>query len=65
MRADNKVVHVEMEEERDPQFETMRRRSCTKEVNKLVMRCFHQYDPSRRWYQKQMIVIWREVGTFK
>ena len=33
--------------------------------NKLVMRCFYQSDPTRRGYQKRMIAIWREIGTFE
>ena len=28
------------------------------------MRCFYQSDPTRREYRKQMITIWREIGTF-
>ena len=39
------------------------RRRWAKEVNKLVMRCFHECHPTRRGYQKQMIAIWREIGT--
>ena len=27
------------------------------------MRCFHECYPTRRGYQKQMIAIWREIGT--
>ena len=40
MKADNKEVHVEREEERDPEAEMMVRRRWTKEENKLAMRCF-------------------------
>ena len=58
-------MHVEREEERDPEVEMMVRRRWTKEVNKLVMRCFYQSDPTRRGYQKRMIAIWREIGTFE
>ena len=29
------------------------------------MRCFYQSDPTRRGYQKRMIAIWREIGTFE
>ena len=39
MKTNNKVVHVEKEEERDPEVEMMVRRRWTKEENKLVMRC--------------------------
>ena len=28
------------------------------------MRYFYQSDPTRRAYQKQMIAIWRKIGTF-
>ena len=48
MKTDNKVVHVEREEGGDPEVEMMRR--WTKELNKLVMRCFYQSDPNRRGY---------------
>ena len=55
-KTNNKVVHVKREEERDPEVEMMVRR-WTKEVNKMVMRCFYQCDPTTRGYQKQMIAI--------
>ena len=58
-------MHVERAEERDPEVEMMVRRRWTKEENKLVMRCFYQNDPTRRGYQKRMIAIWREIGTFE
>ena len=41
-KTDNKVVHVEREEQRDPEVEMMVRRSWTKEVHKMVMRCSNQ-----------------------
>ena len=41
MKNDNKAVHVEREEERDPEVEMMVRRRWTKGENKLVMRCFY------------------------
>ena len=56
---------MERAEERDPEVEMMVRRRWTKEENKLVMRCFYQNDPTRRGYQKRMIAIWREIGTFE
>ena len=62
MKAD-KVVHVEREEETDPEVEMMVRRRWKKEANTLVMRCFYQSHPTRRGYRKQMIAIWREKGT--
>ena len=50
MKNDNKVVHVEREEERDPEVEMMVRRWWAKEENKLVMRYFYQSDPTRSGY---------------
>ena len=37
---------MEKEEERDPEIEMMVRSWWTKEVNKLLMRCFWQRDPN-------------------
>ena len=51
MNTNNKVVHVEREQERDPEVEIIVRR-WTKEENKLVIRCFYQSNPTRRGYQK-------------
>ena len=65
MKTDNKIVHVEREEERDPEVGMMVRRRWTKDVNKLMMRCFCQCDPTGIGYQKRMIAIWREKGTFE
>ena len=59
MNTDKKMVHVKRKEERDPEVEMMVRRRWRKEVNKLVMRCFYQSNPTRRAYRKQMIAIWR------
>ena len=56
-------MHVEREEETDPEVEKMVRGRWTKEENKLVMRCFYQSDPTRRGYQKRMIAIWRKIET--
>ena len=39
-KTDKKVVNTENEEEGDSEVEMMVRRRWTKEVNKLVMRCF-------------------------
>ena len=36
----------------------------TKEINKLVIRCFFQSEPMRRGYRKRMLAIWREIGVF-
>ena len=47
MKTDNKEVHLERDDERDPEVEMMVRR-WTKEENRLVMRCFYQSDPTTR-----------------
>ena len=65
MKTDNKVVHVKSEEERDHEVEMIVKRRWTKEVNKLVMRCFYQSYITRRGYRKRIIAIWREIGTFE
>ena len=65
MKTDKKVVHVEKEEERDLEVKMMVRRRRTKEVNKLVMRCFYQSDPTRRGYRKRMIAIWKVFANFE
>ena len=49
MKTDNKEMHAEQEEERDPEVEIMVRR-CIKEENRLVIRCFYQSDSTRRGY---------------
>ena len=56
---------VEIEEERDPEVELMVRKRWKKEVNKLLIRCFYQSDSTRREYRKQVIPIWRDIGTFE
>ena len=56
-KTDNKIVHVEREEKRDPEVEMMMRRRWTNDVNKLVMRCFYQSDSTRRGYRKRMVAI--------
>ena len=37
----------------------------TKEVNRIVMRCFFKGEPSKRGYRKRMIGIWNEIGVFE
>ena len=65
-KTDKKVVHVEREDQRDPEVEILVTTRWTKEVSKLVMRCFYQSDPIIiRGYRKRMIVIWREKATFE
>ena len=56
---------MERGEERDPEVEMMVRIRWTKEVNKLVMRCFYQSNPTRRGCRKRMIAIWKENETFE
>ena len=41
----DRVVHVDRKEESDPEVGMMVRRRWTKEVKKLVMRCFYQNNP--------------------
>ena len=48
MKTDNKEVHLERDDERDPEVEMMVRSRWTKEENRLVMRCFYQSDPTTR-----------------
>ena len=43
----------------------MVRRRWRKEINKLVITCFYQGNPTRRGYRTQVIVIWTERGTFE
>ena len=37
----------------------------SKEVNKLVMKCYIQSDPRKRGYLKRMVTIWAEKGVFE
>ena len=64
-KRDKKKAHAEREEERDPDVEMMERRRWIKEIKKLAMRWFVQNNPTRRGYQKRIICIWREIGTFE
>ena len=64
IKNDKNVVYVERGEERDPEVEMMARTTRTNKENKLVMRCFCQSEHTRGEYQKRMIAIWREIGTF-
>ena len=36
----------------------------TKDIYKLVIRCFFKSEPKRRGYRKRMLAIWREIGVF-
>ena len=49
-RTYKKVVNMESEEERDPEVEMMVKRRWKRKVNKLVIRCFYQSDPTIRGY---------------
>ena len=42
-----------------------RRVHWTKEMNKLVMKCYLKSDPSKRGYRKRMLAIWNEIGVFE
>ena len=37
----------------------------TKELNKLVMKCYLKSDPSKRGYRKRMLEIWNKIGVFE
>ena len=43
---------------------TTARMKWTKEVNKLVIKCFYKSNQSQRGYRKRMIKIWKEIGVF-
>ena len=34
----------------------------SKEVNKIVMKCFYNSEPSKRGYRKRMFAKWQEIG---
>ena len=40
------------------------RTAWSKEVNKLVMKCFYASEPSKRGYRKRMFAKWQEIGVF-
>ena len=37
----------------------------TKELNKLVMKCYIKSDPSERGFRKRLFSIWNEIGVFE
>ena len=37
----------------------------TKELNRLVMKCYLKSDPSKRGYRKRMLEIWNKTGVFE
>ena len=37
----------------------------TKELNKLVMKCYIKSDPSKRGFRKRLFSIWNEIGVFE
>ena len=39
-----------------------RRMKWTKEVNKIVMKCYIKSDPSKRGYRKRMMEFWKVEG---
>ena len=54
------------ETQREPdRQQTTAKLKWTKEVNKIVMRCFYKSDPSKRGYRKRMIAIWNDIGVFE
>ena len=43
----------------------LKRRTWTREENKLVLECYFRSNPSQRGYRKRMIEIWQECSTFQ
>ena len=41
------------------------RKTWNKEVNKRIMRCYIESNPSARGYRKRMLAIWKEIGVFE
>ena len=37
----------------------------SKDLNKLVMKCYIKSNPGTRGYRKRMTAIWREIGEFE
>ena len=37
----------------------------TKEVNKLVMKCYIKSNPKVRGYMKRMMALWSDIGVYK
>ena len=48
---------------RDPQVTA--RLKWSKEVNKIVMRCFYSSEPTKRGYRKRMLNVWKGIGVFE
>ena len=42
-----------------------KRRTWTREENKLVLECYFRSNPSQRGYRKRMFEIWQECSTFQ
>ena len=42
-----------------------KRRTWTREENKLVLECYFWSNPSQRGYRKRMFEIWQECSTFQ
>ena len=42
-----------------------KRRTWTREENKLVLECYFRSNPSQRGYKKRMFEIWQECSTFQ
>ena len=50
---------------RNPRHAEKQRTNWTKEMNKIVIKCFYKSDPSKRGYRKRMHKIWKEEGLFE
>ena len=45
--------------------QTLKRRTWTREENKLVPECYVRNNPSQRSYRKRMFEVWQECSTFQ
>ena len=37
----------------------------SKEINKIMMRCFYKSEPNKRGYRKRILEIWKDIGVFE
>lgn len=55
-----------MEEQRWPgHHQVTARMKWSKEVNRIVMRCFYKSEPNKRGYRKSTMDAWKEIGVFE
>ena len=53
------------EQARPGQKQAIARMKWTKEVNKLVMKCYIKSNPRVRGYMKRMMALWNDIGVYK